>query len=241
MPLPQGTVLIAGVGPGLGAALARRFAAAGTPVALGARTPEVLEEIADDIGRRGQKALALPYDVTEEAEVDAAIELATDRLGPVRTLVYNAGNRSPGDIDEITPEAFARAWRVGAYGAFLHVRRLVPAMAEAGGGVVLVTGATSSVHAPAGSPAFGSAKFGLRGLAMSLARSWGPKGVHVCHILVDGVILTPGVAERVGTDDPGYLRTEAVAEVYHQLATQPASAWTFELDLRPHTDDHFEN
>ena len=234
------TVMIAGVGPGLGAALARRFAQAGHPTALGARSKTALMEITSQVSQAGGVALTVPYDVTDDQAVTAAIGQVQSQLGPIATFIYNAGNQARGGVQDLSSDAFTAAWQVGPYGAFLHAKQLLPKMAAQGGGVMLFTGATSSVHAPAKNPAFASAKFGLRGLAMSLMREWGPKGVHVAHVLVDGVILTPRVQSEVG-DQPDYLRTEDIAEAYYQLALQPPSAWTFELDLRPFTDDYFEN
>lgn len=235
-----GTTLVCGVGPGLGAAIARRFAAAGAPVALGARSPDALAAIAAAITAAGRTAIALPYDVTEEEQVEAAIRTAEQRLGPIGALIYNAGNAARGGLAELTAEEFASAWRVGPYGAFLHARRILPGMAERGRGVVLFTGATSSVHPPARSPAFGSAKFGLRGLALSISREWSPRGVHVAHVLVDGVIRTPRSAAYLGAEDAA-LEPDDMAEAYYQLAIQPRSSWTFEMDLRPCGDDYFEN
>lgn len=235
-----GVTLVCGVGPGLGAAIARRFAAAGAPVALAARSAGTIQGLAEEIAGAGGTALALPYDVGDEAAVEAALQAVEQRLGPIGVLVYNAGGAARGGMAELTAEEFAAAWRVGPFGAFLHARRLLPRMAERGGGVVLFTGATSSVHPPARSPAFGSAKFGLRGLALSISREWSPRGVHVAHVLVDGVIRTPRSREYLGEGEAA-LQPADMAEAYYQLAIQPRSAWTFELDLRPCGDDYFEN
>lgn len=234
-----GTTLVAGAGPGLGAALARRFAQAGSPVAVAARS-ENARTIAEEISRAGLRAIGVPYDVTDEAAVDGAIDRIERELGPIGTLVYNAGNAAPGDVTELTVEQFMAALRVGPLGAFLHARRLLPGMVQRGGGVIIFTGATSSVRAPARWPAFGTAKFGLRGLALALSREWSPKGVHVAHVLVDGVIRTPRSQAYLPEGEPA-LRAEEMAETYYQIAVQPPSAWTFELDLRPSGDDWFEN
>lgn len=235
-----GSVLVAGVGPGLGAALGRRFARAGLPVALGARSEDLTASVAAEIAGEGGRALCVPYDVTEDKAVAAALARVESELGPIGTLLYNAGNQARGSVADLSAEAFRAAWQVGPYGAFLHAKHLLPKMSQTKSGVIVFTGATSSVHAAATAPAFTSAKFGLRGLAMSLMREWGPRGVHIGHVLIDGVILTPRTLADVG-DQPDYLRTDEIAEVYYQLAIQPPSAWTFELDLRPFTDDYFAN
>ncbi|HEX6970907.1 MAG TPA: SDR family NAD(P)-dependent oxidoreductase [Limnochordia bacterium] len=239
---PQGPVVIVGVGPGLGASLARRFARGGLPVALVARGAERLERIAAEVRNAGGQALAVPGDAAVPAEVETAVRTVENAFGPIGTLIYNAGNFVRGRLPELSIEAFETAWRVGVHGAFLWARATVPGMIERGAGVILFTGATSSVMAPAHGPAFAAAKFGLRGLALSLARDLGPKGIHVAHVIVDGVIDTPQT-RAVLTDarDEEFLSPAAIADAYWYLAAQPRSAWSFELDLRPHVDDYLKN
>lgn len=235
-----GTVLIVGVGTGLGAALASRFAAAGAAVAIGARSEGAITEIAEGIRGGGQRALAIPYDATSPEAVAAAIDRAERELGPIGTLIYNAGNAARGGVEQVALDAFEAAWRVGPYGAFLHARILVPKMRDRGFGAVLLSGATSSVRAPAHSIAFGSAKFGLRGLAMSLSREVAKEGVHVAHILLDGAIRTPRAASYLAPGEPA-LEPHEIAETYYRVAVQPPSVWTFELDMRPMGDDLMDN
>ena len=232
-----GPTLVVGVGSGLGAAVTRAFAGAGAPVVLGARQPAFISGLAEEIRGEGGRALAIPYDATDEGEVSAAIRRAVAEIGPIRHLVYNVGQAAWGSLEEVTPKAFLASWKSGAYGAYLHARHLIPAMVEEGGGSVTFTGATSSVHSPGHSPAFGSAKFALRGLAMSLMRTWGPKGVHVSHVLIDGAIG----GEGAHADEEETLSPRAIAAEYLHLALQDPSAWTFELDLRPFTDPYLEN
>jgi NAD(P)-dependent dehydrogenase (short-subunit alcohol dehydrogenase family) len=235
-----GTVLVVGVGTGLGAALARRFAAAGHPVAIGARGEDAISQIAAGIQESGGRVVAIPYDATDPEQVASAIGQAEREFGPVGTLIYNAGNAVRGGVADVSPEAFEGAWRVGPYGAFLHTRILVPKMMQRGFGAVIFSGATSSVRAPAHSIAFGSAKFGLRGFAMSLSRAVAKEGVHVAHVLLDGAIRTPRSAAYLAPDDPA-LGPEEIAETYYRLAVQPPSVWTFELDMRPQGDDLLDN
>lgn len=233
------SVLIVGAGPGLGKALGEAFARGGWPVALAARS-EVPEGFAEQLRASGHEAIALAYDASVDAQVAEAVARVAERLGPVGVLVYNAGNMARGDVHEISPADFRGALDAGPYGAFLHARAVLPGMIARGRGVILFTGATSAVRAPARAPAFASAKFALRGLAMSLARRWGPVGIHVAHVLVDGVIRTPRAAAYLAADEPA-LRPEDIAASYVALAQQPPSAWTFELDLRPAGDDIGEN
>ena len=233
------SALIVGVGPGLGRALGAAFAQAGWPVGLGARS-EAVEALADDLRGAGAPVLTLRYDAADEAAVGSAVAEMEAKLGPVGVLVYNAGNVVRGDVHEIEPAAFRAAFDAGPYGAFLHARAVLPGMLAGAGGALLFTGATSAVRAPARAPAFAVAKFGLRGLALSLARRFGPEGIHVAHVLLDGVIRTPRAAGYLRPDEPA-LSPDAIAKVYVMLASQPKSAWTFELDLRPSGDDIGEN
>jgi NAD(P)-dependent dehydrogenase (short-subunit alcohol dehydrogenase family) len=231
--------LIVGVGPGLGQALGEAFAAAGWPVALAARS-DLVDKVAADLREAGRRCLALRYDAADAAAVATAVAEAGRELGPVGLLVYNAGNMVRGDVQDVEPEAFRQALEVGPYGAFLHARSVLPGMVERGHGTLLFTGATSALRAPARAPAFAAAKFGLRGLAMSLARRWGPQGIHVAHVVVDGVIRTPRARAYLAPNEPA-LEPRELAAAYVALARQPRSAWTFELDLRPSGDDIGDN
>lgn len=238
---PDGAVLIVGAGPGLGAGLARRFARA-RPVVVAARRIETLEPIVSAVTEQGGQCLALPYDATNADQVRSAIAQVRSTFGPIGTLIYNAGNFVPGRLDELTPDQFEAAWRVGCFGTFVHAQAVVPDMIERNAGVLIFTGATSSVMSPAHGPAFGSTKFALRGLAMALARDLGPKGIHVAHVLVDGVIDTPRVRTYMpDATEEELLSPDAIAESYWHLACQPRRAWTFEMDLRPHGDDYMKN
>jgi NAD(P)-dependent dehydrogenase (short-subunit alcohol dehydrogenase family) len=218
--------VVVGVGPGTGAALAKRFSAE-YAVALVARRRAELEAVANEIRARGGAALEAPADVTNANEVHAAFEAIRAKLGAPEVLLYNAGSGTWGTIADMTPEAFESTWRVNAYGAFVCVREVAPDMVSRGRGVIVFTGATAGVKAGPKSVAFGPAKFATRGLAQSLARDLGPKGVHVAWVNIDGVI---DVAGR-GSED--LLQPTAIAETYWNLAHQHPSAWTLETELRP--------
>ncbi len=147
-----------------------------------------------------------------------------EKLGSVDILVNHAGNAAWGDFSDLTPEDFERSWRVCAFGAFLCSRAVVPDMLN-GGGTILFTGATSAIRGRAGAIAFSSAKFAVRGLAWALAREVGPKGIHIAHIIIDGVIDTPDVRTRYQLDlDEPLLDPDATAETYWCLVQQEKSA-----------------
>lgn len=231
--------VIAGVGPGLGASLARKFVKEGCRIALLARSSEFLERLSAELRRDGTETLAIPMDVSEAEQVTAAFSHIRERLGPVDLLVNNASASGPfgQPFAEITPESFARGWQVGVLGSFLCSQAVVPEMLKKKAGCLLFTGATSSVRG--GALTFSSAKFALRGLAQALARELWPQGIHVAHIVVDGVIRELEVGGEEQAAEP-LMNPAAIAEAYWSLAKQDRSAWSLELDLRPHREKFFE-
>lgn len=223
--------VVVGVGPGLGASLARRFAQQ-YAVAIVARKAEYLKSLAEELRAAGGQVLEVPADIGDRAQVEAAFKLIREHLGPPEVLLYNAGSGTFGTITDITPEQYEDSWRVNAYGAFLSAKAVVPDFIARGRGVMLLTGATAGVKAGPRSVAFGPAKFALRGLAQALARDLGPKGIHVAWINVDGVIDIPG-RHYAQLKDEDLLKPDAIAETYWHLAHQDRSAWTMELEVRP--------
>lgn len=215
------SAVIVGVGPGLGAALGRRFAAAGYRVALAARGRARLEALAGAI----PGAAAFATDAIDEAAVEGLFARAEADLGPLEVAVFNASGRIRKGILELGVEEFVAAWRSACLGGFLVGRAAARRMLPRGRGTILFTGATASLRGFAGSAGFAVGKFGLRALAQSMARELHPKGLHVCHVVIDGAIGADGGDARLAPD--------AIAEGYHQLHLQPRSAWTHELELRP--------
>ena len=226
----QPVCVVTGVGPGTGLAVARRFAAGGHRVAMLARSAETLARFAAET----PGTHAVPCDVTDPAAVTSAIARVRAELGAPSVLVHNAGNAVFGSVLDVSEAAFEGGWRVNAYALFLLARAVVPDMLAAGTGAILVTGATASLRGGAGFAAFASAKAAQRVLAQSMARSLGPKGIHVAYVIVDGVIDMP-TTRAFFTDKPDdfFLKPDAIADTYFQLARQDRSAWSFEVDVRP--------
>jgi NAD(P)-dependent dehydrogenase (short-subunit alcohol dehydrogenase family) len=222
--------VITGVGAGNGAAFTRRFAAAGYRVAMLARSVERLREYEREI----PGARAYPTDVADPAAIRATMARVRADLGPVNVLLHNAGSGSFGAFADVTPEMFEAAWRVNALALLVLLHEATPDMLGAGGGAVVVTGATASLRGGAVTAGFAAAKAAQRSLAQSAARSLGPQGIHVAYVIVDGVIDMP-VTRGFLADRPDdfFLKPGAIAETVYQLAHQDRSAWTFELDLRP--------
>lgn len=229
--------LIIGVGPGLGAALGRRLARAGFRVALVARSPEFIGELAHKLSSEGRPSLAIVADASQPAEIAAAVARARAELGPIGVLVYNASASSGDGLLETSAEQFEETWRIAALGAFVAARETAPDMIAAGDSAMIFTGATSSVRG-GGWLAFSSAKFALRGLTQSLAREFWPQGIHIAHVVVDGLIGARGFAKNDSAEP--MLDPDQMAEAYFQLVEQDRSAWTLELDLRSHREKFFE-
>ncbi len=227
--MTKDVALIVGVGPGLGAALARRFAQGGLAVAVAARRVDALSELAREIGGR-----AYACDATEEDSVSQLFAAVERDLGRPTVVVYNAGAFSPGSVLEINAAEFERCWRALCLGGFLVGQCAARGMVEAGRGTILLTGATASLRGGARFANLAVGKFGLRALAQSMARELGPKGVHVAHIVIDGQIRSERYVE-LAKERPadGLLDPDAIAEAYWHLHMQPRSAWTLEIDVRP--------
>ena len=222
--------VVVGVGPGLGAACCRRFAAAGFQVAMLARNESRLEELEKSIP--GSRRFAA--DVSDAKQISEALQRVRSELGPIDVVVYNAARGTFGSFLEIEPEDFERNFRVNALGLLYVARDVAPAMVEAGRGSIIVTGNTSARRGKAHFAAFAPTKAAQRILAEAMARDLGPKGVHVAYVVIDAVIDLPWTRERSpDRPDEFYARPVALAETVYQLSEQDRSAWSFEVDLRP--------
>jgi NAD(P)-dependent dehydrogenase (short-subunit alcohol dehydrogenase family) len=233
------SALILGVGSarGLGAAAARAFAGAGYRVVIAGRDPEKLQQAAQSISAPGAAAQVEIGDVTRAEDVARFVARA-ETLGPLSVAVHNAGGNRPSPFLQIDPKVFEEHWRAHAFGAFLLAQAALPGMLERQAGTLIFTGATASLRGRANFASFAAAKAALRMVAQSLAREFGPKGIHVAHVIVDGVIdgdrargFIADADERFGQD--GMLHPDRIAEAYLMLHRQQRSAWTQELDLRP--------
>ncbi len=232
----------AGAPSGLGAAIARTFAKGGHHVVVSGRAEAKISAVVDEIRAAGGSAEPLVLDVTDEAAVDAAFAALAERFaGEIEAVIFNAGNNRPTSILETTSEHFESFWRVGCFGGFLVGRAAARLLTPQGRGTILFTGASGSLRGKANFAAFAAAKAGLRMLAQSMARELGPNGIHVAHVIVDGVIdgerirnAWPGAVQHLGPD--GMLNVDEMAANYWFLHNQPRSAWTQELDLRPHKE-----
>jgi NAD(P)-dependent dehydrogenase (short-subunit alcohol dehydrogenase family) len=237
------TAVVIGVGAeiGLGAALCRRFASEGLHVLIAGRTPAKLEQVVTSILAAGGSAETVPMDATNEADVVKLFDRAMAPGGAreaAELVVYNAGGNQRVDFRELSAELFERFWRVGCFGGFLVGREAARRLVPLGRGTMIFTGASASLRGKPGYAQFAAAKAGLRMVAQSMAREYGPSGIHVAHVVIDGGIdgerlrgSRPEAVRERGED--GLLNIEAIAEAYWQIHRQARSAWTHEIDLRP--------
>jgi NAD(P)-dependent dehydrogenase (short-subunit alcohol dehydrogenase family) len=218
--------LIVGVGPGLSASIARKLFTAGYGIVLAARDTAKLAALAKET-----KAEVFACDATQSEQVERLFAQA----GAPDVVVFNAAGRARGPIASLKPDDVRETLMANAFAAFLVGQAAAKAMTPRGSGVILFTGASASVKGFAGSAAFAMGKFAVRGLAQSLARELGPKGIHVAHVVIDGGIRSE--ANPNPSDQPdSRIDPDAIADVYLHLIAQPRSAWTHEVDLRAWTE-----
>lgn len=224
--------IIAGLGPGLGTSTAQALLSAGHTVIGLSRTGKAINLPAEQAPRFHQAIC----DLTDASAVALAFEKIRVDHGPATNLIYRAHQLHIGGFADTDAQTFESVWRVNALGAFLSAQAVIPQTREQGGGSIIFAGATASIRGGARFAAFASSKFALRGLAQSLAREHGPLGVHVAHIVIDGLIWGNVARDRRGADEARCLSPDAVASEIISLIRQKRSAWTHEVDLRPSSE-----
>ena len=227
------TLLLTGAAEGLGASIAATFAAAGYDVVGMARTQRSSALLGQRVEQGGGRYTHLSCDVGQPAGVAAALQPHADDID---VLVHNAHMLLIRPFEQTTTDEFEQAWRVACLGAVTAARMVLPHMVARGKGAIILTGATAGLRGAAQFSAFAAAKFALRGLAQSLAREFGPKGVHVVHAILDGLIDESQTERRFGPAPSARMNPDAIAATYLELASQHPSAWTHELDLRPFSE-----
>jgi NAD(P)-dependent dehydrogenase (short-subunit alcohol dehydrogenase family) len=238
--------IVVGVGAerGLGAALCRRFAEGGHHVFVAGRSADKIDAVVKSITSAGGSAESVVTDTTREEDVIRLFDRAMARVGghdALDLVAYNAGNNRKIDFRELSAETFEEFWRVGCLGGFLVGREAARRLAPLGRGTMLFTGASGSLRGKPGFAHFAAAKAGLRMISQSMAREFGPLGIHVAHVVIDGGINgdrlrnnRPEIVRERGDD--GLLGVATIAETFWHLHRQPRSAWTQEIDLRPYKE-----
>ena len=240
------TAVVVGVGAeqGIGGAVCRRFAAEGYHVLVAGRTQSRIDGVAQTIRDRGGSAEAILTDATDEAQVASLFDRAMKPgpgFAPADLVVFNAGNNRRIDFREVEAAVFEALWRVGCFAGFLVGREAARRLIPLGRGTVIFTGASASLRGKPGYAQFAAAKAGLRMVAQAMAREYGPQGIHVAHVIIDGGVdgerlrsAVPEIAKARGED--GLLGVDPIAETYWQLHRQHPSAWAHEIDLRPYKE-----
>jgi NAD(P)-dependent dehydrogenase (short-subunit alcohol dehydrogenase family) len=233
--------LLVGAGDAIGAAVARRFAEGGYTVCIARRDGEKSKALAEELAAKGQEIHTFSVDARKEEEVQRLFATVEREIGPISICLFNAGSNVSRPLVETTGNLFFKAWELACYAGFLVGREAARYMMERGAGTILFTGATASVRGSSGFAAFASAKFGLRGVAQSMARELGPKNIHVVHLLIDAGVDSPAIHQRMKARgvDPASIpqdsltKTASIAEAYWFAHQQSPDGWTHELDLRP--------
>lgn len=237
------SAVIIGVGPerGLGATLAKFFAAKGLHVFIAGRSQDKLQLIVNKIEKNGGTATLVVVDATAEHDVEHLFDVIKLDNRNLKLAVYNVDSNLLSPLLDTEVETFTSLWQQNCLGAFLFGKEAIRTMQPQGQGTLIFTGATASLRAKPPFTAFSAAKFGLRALAQGMAREFSPQGIHVAHVIIDGVID----GERASKQFPEYvaskgkeglLQLEAIAETYWAIHCQHPSAWTQELDLRPYKE-----
>ena len=234
----DGTAVVFGVGEGIGLAVARAFAAHGLHTVLVARNQEKLDEMAAIIEREGGTAMGVSADLREAGTIEDTVARIEDNTGPLRLALYNAGAQYRGDALDTDEDMFEKVWRLGTLAGYATLRAVGRRMSDRGRGTMIVTGASASLRGRPGFSAFSSAKAGLRAATQAIAQELWPKGVHVAHVVVDGIVDMPATRKRFPEEfavrpADGVISPAAIAEQLVALHRQPRDGWTFELDLRP--------
>jgi len=229
---------VIGAGDATGSAVAKRFAREGYTVCAARRTEAALMPLVNQISAAGGRALAFGLDARREDQVVNFFNRIEIEVGPIEVVVFNVGGNVRFPVLETTAQKYFKVWEMCALAGFLVGREAARVMLTRGRGTLLFTGATASLRGGAGFSAFAGGKAALRALAQSMARELGPKGLHIAHVVIDGLIDTAAIRanfpQRVaeaGVD--GILQPDHIAEAYWWLHQQPRDTWTFELDLRP--------
>ncbi|KAJ3062695.1 hypothetical protein HDU98_001439 [Podochytrium sp. JEL0797] len=230
------TCVVAGTGPGNGAAIAKAFAKQGFHVALLARSEGYLKTLAGEIGN----ATAVTCDLSSESSIAEAAKSIHANCPPVEVLVFNAGGSSsfrPGSLLGVKPDELIKSVAARSMGPLALSQHLLPSMVERKKGSVLFTGATAAMRGSANFGFVAIPAFSTKALAESMAREFMPQGIHVSHIVLDGAVLSENTRKwKPNAADDEFLHPDDIAAQYVMLHNQPRTTWTFELQIRPFSE-----
>ncbi|UDL07065.1 SDR family NAD(P)-dependent oxidoreductase [Marinobacter sp. CA1] len=236
---PRAALIFGGGSPsGIGGAVAQRVAREGIKVYVAGRNKEKIQATAEAIRAQGGDATAVVANATSKEQIEGAFEQVKQDGFALDLVVHNVGTNRPGKFLDVTAEHLEKNWRADCLSGFLIGQQAIKYMQPNGRGTLIFTGASASMRGKAGFASFSAAKAGLRSLAQSMAREFGPHGIHVVHVVIDGMVngdrlrsVLPGMLDSKG--ESGSLNPDDIAETYWQLYQQHRTAWTHEIDLRP--------
>ncbi len=223
--MSQKAVLIVGAGSGLSASLARAFNSKGMKIVLAARNIDKLDSLKKEID-----ALVFKCDSTENKSVQNLFLQTDSIIGTPEIVIYNPSLRIVKPFIEYDPDEMLQSIKVNSYGAFLVAHESVKRMLKIGKGNIFFTGSSASVKGFAKSASFAMGKFGLRGLAQSLARELHPQNIHIGHFVIDGGIGK----ELVGNYQ--MIHPDEIAKQYLNFYLQDKKAWSWEIEIRTNTE-----
>lgn len=231
-------IVVIGAGDATGGAVAKRFAREGFVACPVRRKKAHLDALTAEIESTGGRCVPFGVDARIEPDVIALFDQVEHDIAPVEALVFNIGANARFPFTELEERKFRKIWEMACYAGYLTARQAAIRMKARGRGTIIFTGASASVKGFAGGAAFAAAKFGLRGMAQSMARELAPAGIHVAHSLIDGAIDTAFIRDNfpdryAQKDQDGILNPDSIADAYWMLHNQTRDAWTHELDLRP--------
>ena len=214
-------VLIVGAGPGLSASLARLCASKDMKVVLAARNIKKLNGLKNEIN-----AEVIACDSSEIDSVENLFKEIDKKIGTPNLVIYNPSVRIKGGITELDSKKTQDAINVTCFGAFLVAKEAAKRMIKRKSGSIFFTGASAGVKGFPNSSVFAMGKFGLRGLAQSLARELHPQNIHIGHFVIDG-----GIGKE-SYGDYQMINPDEIAKIYLQFHNQNKSAWSWEIELR---------
>ncbi len=248
--------LVLGAGAGIGGTVAAKFASEGYHACLCRRSDQDgLDRLIANIEEQGGTANGYLVDAIEENALEKLILKVEKDIGPIEVLVYNLGAQSGMKLlHETSLKEFEWGWRMADLGLFRVAKVLMPIMEERRSGTFLVTSATAAMRGNKNQHSHAAAMGGRRMLCQTLNAEFASKGIHVAHVIVDGMVDAPDtlgkmlgeemfneLREKVGMENDGLILPERIAETYFHLAQQHRSAWTHEIDIRAFSDSAWWN
>ncbi|MDG1312239.1 MAG: SDR family NAD(P)-dependent oxidoreductase [Porticoccaceae bacterium] len=243
--------LVIGAGAGIGGNAGARFATEGYHAVLCRRSDQPgLKKLVASIQADGGDASGLLLNAIQPETIENMVENIEKDIGPIEVVIYNLGAQI-GDraLADTSYKAFEMGWRIATQGLFRVASSVCPLMENRGRGTLIVTSATAAVRGNAGQHSHAAAMGGRRMLCQSLNAEFGPKGIHVAHVLIDGSVDAPdtlgkmlgpeqfqALRETRGLEHDGLMLPAKIADTYLHLAQQHRSTWTHEMDLRSFTD-----